>query len=885
MQTPSSTYRVQFHHGFTFRHLHDLIDYLEDLGITAVYASPIFAAVKGSEHGYDGIDPRRINPEIGTIAELTALSAALREKGIGWIQDIVPNHLAFHTDNPWLCDVFERGIYSSYAHYFDIDWDHPFYTNKLIAPLLGMDLQETIKEGQLIIELNASGFSLKYADYSFPVRIDDYPVLLDGCLTENDSPLVSLLNDMIETKRSSSEEWQRKKTALASLLNEPTRSSKINTRIKTIMTNTSLFTELITQQHYVLTKFSVSDQQINYRRFFTINALISLRMENEDVFRDCHQLAHELYQQGVLTGLRIDHIDGLKDPVGYIDRLRKLFGKDCYIIVEKILDVKEQLPPMDIQGTSGYEFLSYTNQLITDTAGADKLLSIYQQYAPQEKDYYRIVFDNKLDNLRNSLNGDWDNLVRMILSLQLIKDHDPELSKLKSALGAFMAAYPVYRSYDQRFPFSLESIQQINEAFDTALKYEPLLEPGLTLLKQIFQPAADPVETDNHLSVIQRIMQFTGPMAAKGVEDTTFYQYNALISHNEVGDAPCVLGISTAAFHEKMQQRMLNNPCSMNSTATHDTKRGEDARMRINLLSELTAEWNTLVWNCRKLIESTLTGPDNNQVPSHNDEYFFFQTIIGSLPDDLVVTKEYVNRTKEYITKALREAKLNSSHVSPNDHYEKACMALIDRMLDPDQEFLPFFKTFVQQLLPYSRVYSLVQLIIKLTAPGIPDIYRGTELWDYSFVDPDNRRSVDYGLRREILNRIKQAGEDVLPVIGDLMEQGYQSGIHKLWITYTLLQLRKQHPLLFSKGDYIPVSALNNQRNLIAYARQYNDECILVILPLGIVSQQHLSLEINLPENLPAKWRNIFTGLEMPGRSFSTTDIFNQYPVAVLKAT
>ncbi|MBO9657270.1 MAG: malto-oligosyltrehalose synthase [Chitinophagaceae bacterium] len=884
MKIPSSTYRLQFHHGFTFKHLNELIDYLEDLGITAVYASPIFAAVKGSEHGYDGIDPRRLNAEIGTMEELSSVSSLLRSRGIGWIQDIVPNHLAFHTDNSWLFDVFERGISSSYAHYFDIDWDHPFYTHKLIAPVLGQDLDACINEKQIELELNPSGFSLKYFNYNFPVKMEDYPVLLEDCLSEKHANLITALNELISNTDCTHNEWLENKRDLTELLHSPNLLDAISTRLKAIMQDKELFTELINQQHYVLCKYSVTDKQLNYRRFFNINALISLRMEDEQVFNDCHQFVYELYKQGIITGLRIDHIDGLKDPVEYIDRLRQLFGEDCYIIVEKILDIKEQLPPMDIQGTSGYEFLSYTNQLITDTQGADKLLSIYQQYVPQEKDYHRTVYDNKLSNLENSLSGDWDNLLRMILSLQLIKDQEIELQKLKHALGVFMAAYPVYRSYDTSFPLSIESQQQLSDAFGTALKYEPSHEQELHLIQQIFQPGADAAETAKHLAVMQRIMQYTGPMAAKGVEDTTFYQYNALISHNEVGDAPCVLGISVKAFHEKMQQRIQYNACSMNSTSTHDTKRGEDARMRINLLSELTDDWNQLVWECRKLAEPSRVQLDGKPAPSLNDEYFLYQTIIGSLPDDLIATEEYINRAKDYLIKALRESKLNSNHVSPNDAYEKACLNFIEELLDPEKGFLPLFTAFVKRILPWSRVYSLAQLIIKLTAPGIPDIYRGCELWDYSFVDPDNRRPVDYEIRKKLVAQLKDSGDEMVQHSSDIMSPDHQLGIHKLWITRKLLFLRKEQPLLFSKGEYIPIYAQDNDRNVIAYFRRHEKEWLLVILPLGIVSGEHLSLMIKLPENAPSRWQNIFTGKEVNGATMNTTELYRNYPVAVLRA-
>lgn len=883
MQIPSSTYRIQFHHGFTFKHLLSIAAYLEELGITAVYSSPILASVKGSEHGYDGIDPTSINPEIGTIDEFRQVATDLQNRGIGWIQDIVPNHLAFHTDNPWINDILERGISSSYAQYFDIDWGHPFYTHKLMTPFLEKELTECVSEKKIILSFSDSGFSLNYGDYHFPLNITSYKKLLENCVEEKYlKQFSSILKEMEQKMNCPHEEWTGLKNNLLCLLQNQEIQNRISEQIENINADKDRMLSLLNDQHYVLCAFFLSDKQINYRRFFNINSLISLRIENEQVFNHCHKLIYELYQEGLITGLRIDHIDGLKSPAQYINRLRKLFGKDCYIIIEKILDIKEQLPPLDVEGTSGYEFLSYVNQLITDSSGAHKLESLYRQYVPDEKDYYQIVFDNKFNNLKNSLHGDWENLLRQLLTVKSVKAHNVDTEKLKQALGVFMAAYPVYRAYIEVFPLNESDQAMIQQALDTAKKHNPEFITEFNILQNLFFPDRDEEDNKDKLAFLQRLMQFTGPMSAKGVEDTTFYQYNVLISHNEVGDAPCILGIPVQTFHDKMQQRIQQNPLSLNSTSTHDTKRGEDARIRINLLSELTREWSDLIRQCREIAEPLRKPVGGIMAPAINDEYFLYQSVIGSLPEKGYPDETFITRTKDFFIKALRESKLNSNHTYPNTAYEQVCLEFIDKLLDAKGQFFPMLSAFMQQLLPFAKIYSLAQIILKMTAPGIPDIYRGCELWDNSYVDPDNRRPVDYDLRKELLHQVKSIGKS--GSINEWTEDQSAKGLPKLFVTYTLLQLRKELPRLFIEGTYIPINTEDKGRNVIAYARNADNEWLLVVLPLGIVHNGKTSIPINLPADAPDSWENVFTKDILKKDKLNTNTIFNAFPVAVLKA-
>lgn len=884
MIIPSCTYRIQFNPRFTFNHLAELTDYLEELGITAIYASPILQPTRGSEHGYDGIDTTRLNPELGTLEELAKLSADLRSRGIGWIQDIVPNHLAFNTTNVWLRDVLERGMNSSYADYFDIDWEHPQFHHKLMVPFLETSLEASIDQGKLSLFYEPDkGFYFSFYNQQYPLCLESYEQVLPYCLPQNDQQLLNALGSVIQQVKIDYTGWQElKKNFLDLLSREP--FNQVQDGILKLAGERDSFLKLFGSQHYILSPHTESHIRINYRRFFNVNGLICLRIEDEKVFTDYHRYFHELYKLGIIQGLRIDHIDGLRNPHEYVRRLRKLFGDDCYIIVEKILDVKEELPSsMAIQGTSGYEFLSYINQVITDRKGSEKLLEIYNNYVPDNRDYLEIVFNNKLSNFETYLHGEWDNLIRFLLSLNLVEDQEMKLPALKLALGVFMSAFPVYRVYVEDIPLEINDQRLVVEAFVYAFKRYPELNYELTFLRSLFEPHPDPYKCSKRLLFIQRLMQFTGPLAAKGIEDTTFYQYNPLISHNEVGDQPCMLGIAVREFHEKMQERHQRNSLSLNCTSTHDTKRGEDNRIRINILSEFAEEWASLVAEWQRI-----NGPYRKQLegycaPVINDEYFLYQAIIGGFPEDLVLTEEFVQRTKRYFTKVLRESKHMSDHVNPNIPYEEACIGFIDHLLNPEHGFLPTLIPFVKKIIRYANIYTMVQVIIKTTAPGIPDIYQGCELWDLSYVDPDNRRPVNFELRKQLLEQLKQKEQDKIDCLLEWAFNNYEIGTQKLYVTSKILDLRKKQNRLFIEGDYIPVYSEGSDRVVIAYFRRLWEQWLLIVLPLGLVANTGKELRIKIPDEAPQKWRNLFTREKVDSDSLDVRLLFNKFPVAVLE--
>jgi (1->4)-alpha-D-glucan 1-alpha-D-glucosylmutase len=450
------------------------------------------------------------------------------------------------------------------------------------------------------------------------------------------------------------------------------------------------------------------------------------------------------------------------------------------------------------------------------------------------------------------------------------------------ALGIFMACFPVYRVYIEKLPAEINDEQLIVHAFVDAAKRHPEYNYHFGILRQLFEPDADPVRNQNRLLFAQRLMQFTGPLAAKGIEDTTFYQYNALISHNEVGDQPCVLGIPVRQFHEKMQERLIKNSLSFNCTSTHDTKRGEDNRIRINILSELAPEWATLVAGWQVMNEPYRKSTGELPAPVINDEYFLYQAITGGFPEDLRVTGSFVERTKKYFIKVLRESKLMSDHVNPDLAYEKACTDFIDHLLNPSHSYLPSLLPFVEKIIRYANTYTMVQVVIKCTAPGIPDIYQGCELWDLSYVDPDNRRPVDYRLRRELLHGLKVKEKDSMEEMHQWAKENYAVGAQKLLVTTKLLQLRKKYKQLFLQGEYIPVYSEGSDRIAIAYLRHFEETWILMVLPVGIVADRKKDLQLILPEQAPADWKDIFTGITHQGTQLDIKSLLAKFPVSVL---
>jgi (1->4)-alpha-D-glucan 1-alpha-D-glucosylmutase len=857
---PSATYRLQFHEGFTFKQLEEILGYLQALGISTVYASPVFKASPGSQHGYDVTDPHQINPEIGTIEQLRSIHQQLEEKQMTWLQDIVPNHMAFHTTNTRLYDVLERGPLSPYYEYFDIDWQHPDFPGMVIAPFLGKTLEECVNDGEIKLQVTANGFTINYFENVYPLSISAYDVLLTTVTSTDALPINQLITSLYQqaTIGSSAEEWTRKKQALLAPLQENAMLSGIISRVNN---NKPFLLQLVKQQYYLLSKWSVADQQINYRRFFTVNELITLKMESPQVFDEYHTFLHSLYRENLVQGLRIDHIDGLREPAAYVDHLRRVFGSGCYIIAEKILESHESLPAdWSLQGTSGYEFLSYTNHVLSNDKGAEELRKFYDQLVPGVEAYEDTVFAKKKLILERYMGGEHTNLVRYCYALKLA-DARINQEKLKEALGLFMICLPVYRLYPSGRVLDEISQETIKETFERARARNRSVETEMALLESLFEETPDKEKARNRTLFIQRLMQFTGPLTAKGVEDTTFYVYNPLLSFNEVGDSPGTTSFSVADFHKRMLTRQQHTPQSLNTTATHDTKRGEDARIRINMLTLVPEEWKTVIALWREMNQSPL---------AVNDEYFVYQSIIAGFPGE--VTDEYIERLQQYFLKAVRESKVNTSWSDPVKEYEDEGIDFIERILR-NTDFITSVKAFLDKIAEPAMVFSLAQTLIKITAPGIPDVYQGCELWDLSYVDPDNRRPVDYGFRTKALADIQSYQGDVLQYVQENRALGYQ----KLFVTWKALHCRKEYAELFVEGDYLPLQS--NSEGVLAYARAYKQQWVVVIVPLP--GGYNEDAAVLLPKGAPQEWKNVFTG-ETVGNVLKVKEVLKAFPVAML---
>lgn len=887
MHVPASTYRVQLHKDFTLADLENIIDYLHTLGITTIYAAPIVTAVPGSMHGYDVTDPHMINPEIGTLEQLMRISARLKGKNMSWLQDIVPNHMAFHPLNWRLMDVMERDSASPYYHYFDIDWHHPatHLNGKLQVPFLGKALEACIADGEIKVSFSDIGFTVDYFQTKYPLSLSAYPVLFSAHPEK-----VKGWREFLKKAEAlrDREMWHvHKMDFVRAISNDEASLFAVLELLETVNNDRQKLRHLLESQYYALAFWKHTEQEIGYRRFFTVNELICLRMEDDAVFEEYHKLLGQLYEQQIVQGFRIDHIDGLKDPAGYIRRLRKRFGEDCYIIAEKILEAKENMPAQwPLEGTSGYEFLSYVSQLITNRKGAKQLATFYRELVPSLPAYHELVSANKRLILEQYMAGEWENLVRFFMVAGLSGNFQYE--RIRAALGLLMVSLPVYRIYPEQLPLRGNDVVVMNEAFHKALANGKIYRAELEYLQRIFtQPLDDAAMCDRILGFLKRLMQFTGPLTAKGVEDTTFYVYNALISHDEVGDAPSTLGISVTNFHSKMAERLRATPFSLNATATHDTKRGEDARLRLNVLCEFPDQWQQLVLQWfdmnRPFHHRTSKG---NLAPSKNDEYYIYQAIIGGFPEDMEVASEWLARLQAYQVKAVREAKVYSDWGEPDEEYEAACGAFIRNILSPGSAFLTSLLPFMKKVNGRANRLALVQALVRITAPGIPDTYQGCELWDLSFVDPDNRRPVDYTRRKQYLDELIRKEREGREALFGLLKDHSADGIEKLFVTWKALNFRKQHPHIFWKGAYIPLQSTARETTLIAYARRHENHWIIVAAPLGAEQSSYGDDVLILPEHAPSNWRSVLTGetFHTEGRIL-LSECFRNFPVALLVST
>ncbi len=924
---PASTYRIQFNPGFGFKDAERTVDYLSDLGISDIYASPIFHARKGSTHGYDIVDPLSLNPDLGKEDDFNNLIGAVKSKGMGWLQDIVPNHMAIDSANKMLMDIFETGENSEYYHFFEIDWDHPYENmkGKMLVPMLGKLYAECLQDGEIKLKYDRDGLSVNYYELRLPLRIGSYPRLfkhnisaLENNLGKDNSEYIKFLGTLhlMQTISSKDEkdsychQVMHVKRILWALYNEnKTIREFVDANLAFFNSETDemggieALDELITEQLFRLSFWKVATEEINYRRFFTVNDLICVNIRSKKVMEHTHQLIFKMLEQEKFSGLRVDHIDGLFDPETYLKRLRERTG-DAFIVVEKILEEDENLPAdWPVQGTTGYEFLNHLNWLFCNEENRDRFSKLYYKYARLSQGYDEILHEKKKLIIEKHMAGNIDNLAQYI---KHISGHDRygqdiTLYGLKRALEEVIALFPVYRTY-----INDESVREtdkkiIKETIDSAQERNPDLTYELKFIEKFllldYEDSAPEDEKKRWMHVIMNFQQYTGPVMAKGFEDTILYIYNRLTSLNEVGSNPHRFGISIDHFHELNKMRNEKFPYSLNTTATHDTKRGEDTRARINVLSEIPTEWEQNLKNWIKINRSRKKKVRQQYAPDYNDEYFLYQTLVGTYTglEDIEVYKE---RIKEYVIKAVREAKVHTAWIKPDSEYEEAFLGFIDKIFDrvKNNHFWEEFVPFQRKIAHFGIFNSLSQILLKITSPGVPDFYQGTEYWDLTLVDPDNRRPVDFEKRYRSLDNIKQTVDnDSGGLIEDLLDKR-QDGRVKQFLIYKLLSARNSNRDLFLKGNYIPLECFGEfSNNIVAFARNLGSSFAVIAAPrllTALIREDELpsgekvwkDTSISLPENSPKNWINTITKekLVADSNSFSIGRALNNFPAALL---
>lgn len=885
-RVPGATYRLQFNREFTFADAQKLAPYLKDLGITDLYASPLLEARRGSPHGYDVINPERLNPELGDMAAFESLSGELDRHKLGLLLDIVPNHMAADGENPWWRDVLRRGRDSSYAPFFDIDWQpaRPGLSGKVLLPVLGSPYGKMLESGELKLTVAEDGLRVSLQGGSYPLSPASAGRLLrewSGSPTAAGSagaapgepPRDNLARVLQELPPLNSPEYgagfQRAWGLFRHFYNSHTgfkdfvdgQLQALNGR-RGDPASFGRLDRILEEQAYRLAFWRTALEEINYRRFFDVTGLVSLRMEDEGVFDAVHGLVFKLVRAGRVTGLRIDHIDGLQDPRTYLCRLQERLsggGRNFYIIAEKILAEDEELPAdWPVCGTTGYDYLNLLNGLFVDGEGSAGLDRAYAQLSETEGDFSDVVYRQKKRVLTSLFSGEMRSLARHLgrLAEQDRHGRDISLSGLEQALVEVTACLPVYRTYIRDLAVPERERRIIEGAVAEAKRRLPAAAFACDFLRRVmlleFPPGLPEVQQQNWLDFVRRWQQYTGPAMAKGFEDTTLYIYNRLISLNEVGGNPAGRGISVAEFHRRNVERQKRISHTMNATSTHDTKRGEDVRARINVLSELPGAWSMLVkrwsnWNSpRKPVL------DGLPAPGAAGEMLIYQTLAGAWPLREEDVPSFRERLKAYVVKAAREAKLRTNWLDPCEAYEGALEEFVTAILEPSPEnrFLQDFLEFQKTLAYFGALNALSQVLLKIASPGVPDFYQGTELWTFSLVDPDNRRPVDFGERAALLAALREEEEaGGRAALAKKLLGGWEDGRVKLYLIYKALHLRRSSRKLFENGEYIPVEAVGaRRRHVCAFIRRLENSWVLVAAPrlaarlyaagLGLVSEE-----------------------------------------------
>src|SRR5437016_3208976 len=905
---PLSTYRLQFNAGFRFEEASRLVGYLHALGVSHIYSSPVLKAREGSLHGYDITDHNSLNPEIGGYEDFQNLVRELKNYGMGQILDFVPNHMGVGLGiNPWWWDVLANGRASEFAEFFDIDWNplKAELQNKLLLPILGDQYGAELIAGNIRLALDEQGFHIQYYDKKLPIDPQTIPVIFDSVSNEiQHQELRSVLSGLRNLPSHSITEGelvrQRRRAiiplcdTLYRLIHETPEIQQLTERAMEQCNGKpeeprsfDCLHRLLEAQVYRFANWRVSGEEINYRRFFDINDLVGLRMENPHVFAATHQLLRKLMAEDAIQGLRIDHCDGLLNPVQYMVRLQMLYAaSQCsgaapkpplaengiemevqqvfgqhdwmsehapfYTVVEKILEPGEDLPTAwPIDGTSGYNFTTLVNGVFIERRHERAVTNLYHRFTGASQDVDTLIYNSKKLIMHASLASEVDVLAHMLDEISSTDWYARDFTRkaLRDVIRETIACFPVYRTYiDERGQMTDRDRAHINDAVVRAKRRNPDKAPAsfdflrdILLLKH--RDGRD--ESDLHkkkLYFTLKFQQLTGPVMAKGLEDTTCYVYNRFLSVNEVGGSPKQFGISMDEFHEGNLKRAAHWPFSMLATSTHDTKRSEDVRARLNVLSEMPKPWASQTFKWRKTNRTRKRMiADGRSVPDLNEEYFLYQTLVGSWPFDFhleQVRKSYIERIKQYMTKAVHEAKVNLSWINDDPNYVEALQLFIEKILSPGPRsrpnaFLEQIQSFVPAVAFFGAINSLAQRLLTITTPGNPDIYQGTELWDLSLVDPDNRRPVDYEERQRLLTELDRKAEagNLLRLCAELMADFYDGRI-KLWTTMQALRFRRDHRELFQVGRYIPLHASGAKGDhVVAFARENHNQVAIIAVP------------------------------------------------------
>jgi len=926
---PRATYRLQLHAGFRFEDALEIVDYLERLGISHVYASPVFQAREGSPHGYDAVDLNRVNPELGTEEELETLFSRVREKKMGWLQDLVANHMAFHGDNPMLVDVLEHGRGSAYRDFFDIEWDHPYESmnGRVLAPFLGSLSGRALEDGEIALRYGAEGLTVHYYEHAFPAALSSYPEVfshelgrLKEALGEDHPAWIQLLGilyvlrtlDSLDDPEERADQTRFIKRSLWTLYRgEKAFRSYVDANLRAFNgepghpRSFDRLEALLLKQHFRLSFWKVATEEINYRRFFNINELICLRQEDPRVFEATHDLVLGWLRQGMISGLRIDHIDGFYEPVGYLEDLRNRTD-ESYLLVEKILEADEALPDaFPIHGTTGYDFLNRVNELLCSSRHRKGLTRTYRRFTGRTEEAGSLVVEKKRLIIEREMAGEVDNLARTLKSLAA-EDRfarDITMHGLKSALIEVLARFPVYRTYVTEDGHAPADRSSVEHALGGARESRPDLGGEFGFLEAFLllrERDRMPEEKRGHLiHFVRRFQQVTGPLMAKGFEDTALYVYNRFLSVNEVGGDLGRIGRSPTSFHRFIRRRLKAWPHAMNATATHDTKRGEDVRARLDVLSELAGEWAALVRSWGSTNRGFKTRVQGEPAPDANDEYFLYQTLLGAWPLRDEELPSFQERICAYLVKAVREAKVHTAWIEPDTAYEGAFVSFFGALMERRGEgtFLESFLPFCRRVSRLGLTNSLAQLLLKLTLPGVPDLYQGTELWDFSLVDPDNRRPVDFERRRAVLRELRDRSRSGTGGLLQELLRDPRDGRVKMYLALKVLSFRKRHPELFEQGDYLPLSARGSQRSrVVAFARRLDHRWLVAAvprLPAGLSPEGEWPLGeatwgdtgIKLPPDAPRRFHDLFSGRRLDtGPHVEVGRATRRFPVVLLHA-